>query len=229
MNNSIDLTSLLLQIYNLILLMQDFNNSDLMKELQKQDKNYLEKIINQNNEILEILKRKEVNMKEELSKKLLEKTEEKIKEITDSDITPNNIENLYKLVKIKHITKEDEEMNYGNYGNYGNYNGRRAGYDSYGDYNRGGYGNYGEYGRGSYGRRGVDSKYRGDDEIDRMAGEYGRYQENRSRYGAADQETDKSFYHMVEAYKDFGKVLYEEAETPQQKQMLKEAIQSMMM
>ena len=62
-----------------------------------------------------------------------------------------------------------------------------------------------------------------------MYGEYGRYQENRQRYGAADEETDKSFYHMVEAYKDFGKVLYEQAETPQQKQMLKEAIQSMMM
>lgn len=55
-NNSVDLTSLLLQLYNLILLIQDYNNSDLMQELQKQDSEYLEKIIQQNNEILKILK-----------------------------------------------------------------------------------------------------------------------------------------------------------------------------
>jgi len=59
MNNRLDLSSLILQLYNLVLLMQDFNNTDLMQELQKQDKEYLEKIISQNNEILEILRRKE--------------------------------------------------------------------------------------------------------------------------------------------------------------------------
>ena len=59
MNNRLDLSSLILQIYNLILLMQDFNNTDLMQELQRQDKEYLEKIISQNNEILEILEGKE--------------------------------------------------------------------------------------------------------------------------------------------------------------------------
>ncbi len=55
-NNRIDITSLVLQIYNLILLMQDFNNTDLMQELQRQDKDYLEKIIEQNNEIITLLK-----------------------------------------------------------------------------------------------------------------------------------------------------------------------------
>ena len=55
-NNSIDITSLILQLYNLILLLQDFNNTDLMQELQRQDSEYLEKIIQQNNEILKILK-----------------------------------------------------------------------------------------------------------------------------------------------------------------------------
>ena len=54
-NNSVDISSLFLQIYNLILLMQDFNNSDLMNELQKQDNEYLEKIIKQNEKIIEIL------------------------------------------------------------------------------------------------------------------------------------------------------------------------------
>ena len=61
-NNSVDITSLFLQIYNLVLLMQDYNNTDLMQELQNQDSNYLKKIIEQNNEILQILKeRSEIN------------------------------------------------------------------------------------------------------------------------------------------------------------------------
>jgi len=55
-NNAIDMTSLILQIYSLIIIMQDFNNTDLMQELQKQDKEYLEKIIQQNEEIIRLLK-----------------------------------------------------------------------------------------------------------------------------------------------------------------------------
>lgn len=168
-------------------------------------------------------------MKEQLMKDLSTKTEEKIKEIVDDDINPSNLDYLYKLVDILKDTKEVKSMNYGNYGNYGNYMGRNAGYDSYG---RGGYGNYGEgsygeYGRGSYGRRGYDAKYRGDEELDRMYGEYGRYQENRNRYGAS-EETDKSFHYMVKALEDFIKVLYEEAETPQQKQQLQQSLQNSM-
>ena len=56
MRNNLDTTSLVLQIYNLILLMQDFNNSDLMQELQKQDTQYFEKIINNQEEILKLLR-----------------------------------------------------------------------------------------------------------------------------------------------------------------------------
>ena len=55
-NNAIDMTSLILQIYSLIFIMQDFNNTDLMQELQRQDKEYLEKIIQQNKEIIQLLK-----------------------------------------------------------------------------------------------------------------------------------------------------------------------------
>jgi hypothetical protein len=59
MNNKLDFTSFVLQLYSLVLLLQDYNNSDLMQELQKQDKQYFETIIKNQNEILEILKRKE--------------------------------------------------------------------------------------------------------------------------------------------------------------------------
>lgn len=58
-NNLYDKLGLILQALSLQILFQDFNNVDLMKELQHQDSDYLEKIIIQNNEILEILKRKE--------------------------------------------------------------------------------------------------------------------------------------------------------------------------
>lgn len=58
--NKIDNLSLVLQALSLELLFKDYNNSDLMQELQRQDKEYLEKIIEQNKEILSILRR-EVN------------------------------------------------------------------------------------------------------------------------------------------------------------------------
>ena len=151
-----------------------------------------------------------------MHEKLEKKTEESIEKILDEGITTNNLEHLYKLTKINHIAKEDESMNYGNYG-------RRPGYDSYGNYGR-----YGEYGRNEYGRRGYDMKYRGEEEMDRMAGEYGRYMENRERYGANDQETDKSFHYMVKALEDFIMVLKQEAESQQQKQQLMEALQNSM-
>lgn len=56
MRNSIDNLSLVLQVLSLQILFQDFNNTDLMQELQNQDNNYLEKIIQQNEEIIELLK-----------------------------------------------------------------------------------------------------------------------------------------------------------------------------
>ena len=148
----------------------------------------------------------------ELDRKTNEKVDEKIKEIVDGEVNPNNLDYLYKLRKIKHMIKEDADM-------YGNYGARRPMYDSYG--------NYGDYGRDSYGRRGRDMRYRGEEELDRMAGEYGRYQDSR-RYGAG-EETDKSYHYMVKALEDFIRVLYEEANNEQQKQMLRETLQRSMM
>ena len=55
--NPVDNLALILQALSLQILFQDFNNSDLMQELQKQDSNYLEKIIKQNEEILKLLKK----------------------------------------------------------------------------------------------------------------------------------------------------------------------------
>lgn len=55
-NNIVNNLSLILQALSLQILFQDYNNTDLMQELQKQDKEYFEKIIKQNEEILKLLK-----------------------------------------------------------------------------------------------------------------------------------------------------------------------------
>ena len=53
MTNPVDMTSLILQIINLEMLIKDFNNSDLMKELQT--------IREQNSKIIELLEGRESN------------------------------------------------------------------------------------------------------------------------------------------------------------------------
>lgn len=141
--------------------------------------------------------------------KVIEKVDELIKQIIEEGININNLEMLYKLSKIKHMTKEDKNMNYG-YGNYG----------AYGNYGRGSYGE-------GYGRRGYDARYRGDEQLERLSGDYGRYMQSRS-YGDG-EETDKSFHYMIKSLEGFIKTISEEAETPQQKQMLKETLQKSMM
>ena len=57
--NRVDNLALVLQTLSLQILFQDCNNSDLMQELQRQDSEYLEKIIKQNQEIIDLLKRGE--------------------------------------------------------------------------------------------------------------------------------------------------------------------------
>ena len=156
-------------------------------------------------------------MDENVEKQTIEKTSESIKKILKDGLNTNNLENLYKLSKIKHMAKEDENMNYGNYGNYGR--------EQYGEYD--GYGARRRDSRGRYMESGYDRRYRGQDNLDRMYNEYGRYMENRERYGTG-EETDKSFHYMVKALEDFIMVLKEEAETPQQKQKLMESLQNSM-
>jgi len=56
MRNNLDVTSLILQLYSVILLLQDYNNKDLMQELQTQDEKYLKQILKNQEEILKILK-----------------------------------------------------------------------------------------------------------------------------------------------------------------------------
>lgn len=59
--NKVDNLSLVLQALSLQILFKDYNNSDLMQELQTQDEIYLKKIIKQNEEIIKLLKERSEN------------------------------------------------------------------------------------------------------------------------------------------------------------------------
>lgn len=67
-NNMTNDLSLILQALNLELLFKDYNNTDLMQELQRQDSEYLEKIIKQNERIIELLERREENGKDDTTR-----------------------------------------------------------------------------------------------------------------------------------------------------------------
>lgn len=54
--SKVDNLGLVLQALSLQILFQDYNNSDLMQELQTQDEKYLKRIIKQNDEIIALLK-----------------------------------------------------------------------------------------------------------------------------------------------------------------------------
>ena len=169
-------------------------------------------------------------MSKTIYKDLKNATEDKIKDLLEESqgqITSSNYEALGALIDIhKDIANEEYwcyKMEEGEESMYGNY-----GRGSYGNYGRGDYGRD-EYGRDNYGARRRDSRgrYRGHDYLDEMYDNYGRYSESRERYGAS-QETDKSFHYMVKALEDFIKVLEEEADTQEQRQMLQEALQNSM-
>lgn len=51
----------LLQVYDLFLNLNQVSNDTILKELQIQDKKYLEKIIKQNQEIIDLLKNNKVD------------------------------------------------------------------------------------------------------------------------------------------------------------------------
>lgn len=56
MNNTINNLSLILQALSLEILFEDYNNRDLMQELQTQDEMYLKRILKNQEEILKLLK-----------------------------------------------------------------------------------------------------------------------------------------------------------------------------
>ena len=63
-NNVLNNLALLLQGLSLEILFRDYNNTDLMQELQKQDNEYFNKIIKNQEEILNLLRKEDNNARE---------------------------------------------------------------------------------------------------------------------------------------------------------------------
>ena len=61
MNNNIDKLSLILQTLSLEILFKDYNNTDLMQELKHQNNDYFVKIIKNQEEILNLLRKEDNN------------------------------------------------------------------------------------------------------------------------------------------------------------------------
>lgn len=59
--NNVNNLSLILQALSLEILFRDYNNTDLMQELQKQDNEYFEKILENQEETLRLLRERSKN------------------------------------------------------------------------------------------------------------------------------------------------------------------------
>lgn len=141
--------------------------------------------------------------------KLIENSENAINSLLENGIQSDELETLCKLTKIhkyarqeKHWEKEENNMRYRNYGNYGNYNGN------------------------SYGRRGVDSRYRGEQEMDDMYMNYqayneGREQYNRGNYGAK-QDTLMSLEYMLKSMVEFMNMLKQDATSQEEMNLIQQ-------
>lgn len=178
--------------------------------------------------------------------KLMKQVEDKIEGISEQGVQGNNLEVLGKLVDIQKDLKEIEHMSKGKSysGEYGNYS--EGGYGARGNYREGSYnagnynaGNYneGNYGNDNYGRRGVKGtgrgrrRYRGDDMIDEMDEQYGRYSEGREQYRegnyGAEEQTMRSLEYMLDAVTDFVRMLKQDASSQKEAQLIDKKIKKL--
>ena len=158
-----------------------------------------------------------------MHKKVIDETDKYIKQFMEEGLDQgDNLKYVGELIDIQkdayeiECMKEEKEM-YGEYGNYSEYGARRGG-------RRGGYNEYGNY--NEYGARRRDSRgrYRGDDYMDRMGEEYGRYMESRERYGAS-EDTMRSLQYMLKSMEDFAHMLKEEAQSQEEVEMIRQTAQ----
>lgn len=148
-----------------------------------------------------------------------EQVEKSIKEIIDSGLTPENVENLGELIDIHKDLKNEKywkikEEDFMRYDNYGR--------ESYG---RDEYGTYGRRSRDSRGRyTGYGRRYLGHDMLDDMYNAYSEYMEsdNYGNYGAS--ESMQKIEIMADSLMDFIHHIKKEAKTPEEKQLIDEKL-----
>ena len=161
---------------------------------------------------------------QETTNKLCEQIEKQLKQISEQEIQPGNVEYLYKLIDIKKDIKEMEgESMYNEYNEYGRRGVRGTGRGRYreGGYNAGG--NYREYGR-----RGVDSRYRGEDMLDDVYEAYREYNES-GNYGAGygSPESMQKIEIMADSLMDFVEHVKNSAKTPEERQLIDRKIKEL--
>lgn len=137
-----------------------------------------------------------------MEEKILKITGEYIEQVADNGLEDVDIDYLSQIVDIHKDMKEVECMNYGRYGNYGNYN--------------------------EYGRRGVDTKYRGENYMDSMRGSYRTYEEARNEYNAgnygAKEDGLRELEYMMHSAMKFIKMIKEEATSPEEQEIVRKHI-----
>lgn len=158
--------------------------------------------------------------KKELNDRICEQVSNKIEEILEENVNRDNVDYLFKLEDIKKDIRnekywEEKIMRYRNYS--GDYD------DSYGRRMRDARGRYMD---DSYGRRGVDGtgrgrRYRGDDMMNEMSDNYGRYMEGHSRYGGSNEDSAKSLEYMLQSAYDFMNHIADEASSQEEMELVK--------
>lgn len=150
----------------------------------------------------------EKKSEKDLKKRLEEKVDEIIMQIVDDGIDGSNLETLGELVDIHKdlanedywkVKKEVMQMNYRGYDE--EYGARRR--DS----------------RGRYMARG--RKYRTQEPMEEMYEHYQAYSEGKEGYGHDHKTTMKALEYMLESAVDFFEMLKEEANSPEELQMIK--------
>lgn len=156
-------------------------------------------------------------MEKEIKEKLNNQVEKQIQEILEEGVHSENVEMLGELVDIHKDLKNEEYWKKKEEVYAMKYR------DDYGTYSR--RGNYRD--GGSYGRRG---RYRGgygdgEEKMEEMMEHYSNYNEarreyNRGNYGAGSDKI-KSLEYMLESGVDFFEMLQEEAESPEEMELVK--------
>lgn len=162
-----------------------------------------------------------------LNEKVKEETEKSINKILEEGIQPGNLDFLVRVVDIhKDMANEDywqtkKEVMKMRYRAYGEHE-----MGEYGEYSAGG--NYGRRRRDSRGRymaRGYDTKYRGEEIMDDMYGNYQEYAESSSQYSRGDygakEDTIKSLEYMMQSVVDFVEMLKEEVKSHEEMEIIK--------
>lgn len=169
------------------------------------------------------MENEETKNMEKVIETLCEQIEKQLKEISEQEVQPNNIEYLDKLIDIKkdilkiEKMKEESDM-YGNYSEYGE--------GSYGRRGVRGSGR-GSYNEGNYGRRGGGRRYRGEDMLDEAYEAYRAYNEGASYGNYGTPESMQKIEIMADSLMDFVEHIRKTAKTPEERELIDRKIQEM--